>query len=57
MIPPIYSPAPDRYDNCMKYRRCGRSGFLLPEISFVLWHNFGDVNTLANLQAMAHYAF
>ena len=57
MIPPIYSPAADRYDNGMKYRRCGRSGILLPEISLGLWHNFGDVNTLANSQAMAHYAF
>ena len=25
----------------MKYRRCGRSGILLPEISLGLWHNFG----------------
>ena len=25
----------------MKYRRCGRSGVLLPEISLGLWHNFG----------------
>lgn len=57
MINPIYSPAPDRYANGMKYRRCGRSGILLPEISLGLWHNFGDVNTLANSQAMAHYAF
>jgi L-glyceraldehyde 3-phosphate reductase len=24
------------------YRRCGRSGILLPEISLGLWHNFGD---------------
>ena len=57
MIPPIYSPAADRYDNGMKYRRCGQSGILLPEISLGLWHNFGDVNPLANSQAMAHYAF
>ena len=57
MIPPIYAPAAERYDNGMKYRRCGRSGILLPEISLGLWHNFGDVNTLANSQAMAHYAF
>lgn len=41
----------------MKYRRCGKSGILLPEISLGLWHNFGDVNTLSNSQAMAHYAF
>ena len=41
----------------MKYRRCGKSGILLPEVSLGLWHNFGDVNTFANSQAMAHYAF
>ena len=57
MIPPIYSPLADRYENGMKYRRCGRSGILLPEISLGLWHNFGDVNIFANSQAMAHYAF
>ncbi len=57
MIPPVYSAAADRYDGTMKYRRCGDSGILLPEISLGLWHNFGDVNTLANSQAMAHYAF
>ena len=57
MIPDIYSPAADRYDNGMTYRRCGRSGILLPAISLGLWHNFGDVNPLANSQAMAHYAF
>ena len=28
----------------MKYRRCGRSGVLLPEISLGLWHNFGGVD-------------
>ena len=26
----------------MQYRRCGKSGILLPEISLGLWHNFGD---------------
>lgn len=57
MINPIYSPSAQRYDNGMKYRRCGRSGILLPEISLGLWHNFGDVNPLANSIEMAHYAF
>ena len=57
MINPIYSPDSKRYDNGMKYRRCGRSGILLPEVSLGLWHNFGDVNTFSNSQAMAHYAF
>ncbi len=57
MIQPIYAPNDRRYDNGMKFRRCGRSGILLPEISLGLWHNFGDVNTFANSQHMAHYAF
>ncbi len=57
MINPIYSPAADRYDNGMSFRRCGKSGILLPAVSLGMWHNFGDVNPFANSQAMAHYAF
>ena len=57
MINPIYSPAPDRYENGIRYRRCGRSGILLPEIALGLWHNFGDANTLAGSLDMVHYAF
>lgn len=57
MINPIYSPATNRYNCNMKYRRCGKSGILLPEIALGLWQNFGDVNTFSNSQAMAHYAF
>jgi L-glyceraldehyde 3-phosphate reductase len=30
----------DRYDS-MQYRRCGRSGLLLPAVVLGLWHNFG----------------
>lgn len=26
----------------MNYRRCGKSGLLLPEIALGFWHNFGD---------------
>ncbi len=57
MINPIYFPSSNRYDNDMLYRRCGKSGILLPVISLGLWHNFGDVNPLANSLEMAHYAF
>lgn len=57
MIKPIYSPSSDRYECGMKYRRCGKSGILLPEISLGLWHNFGDVNPLSNSMDMAHFAF
>lgn len=32
-----------RYDD-MLYRRCGRSGILLPALSFGLWHNFGHTD-------------
>jgi len=28
----------------MKYRRCGRSGLQLPEISLGFWHNFGNTD-------------
>lgn len=53
----IYSPATNRYDGTMKYRRCGKSGILLPEVSLGLWHNFGDVDIFSNCLDMAHYAF
>jgi L-glyceraldehyde 3-phosphate reductase len=36
-----YVPAADRYER-MRYRRSGRSGLQLPEISLGLWQNFGD---------------
>ena len=36
-----YVPSSNRYDS-MHYRRCGRSGLLLPELSLGLWQNFGD---------------
>ena len=38
-----YNAKDDRYES-MKYRRCGRSGLKLPEISLGLWHNFGGVD-------------
>ena len=37
---PQYLPAADRYEK-MPYRRCGRSGLLLPAITLGLWQNFG----------------
>ena len=36
-----YKLTEPRYE-AMKYRRCGRSGLLLPEISLGFWHNFGE---------------
>jgi L-glyceraldehyde 3-phosphate reductase len=51
-----YQAASDRYDS-MVYRRCGRSGLLLPAISLGLWHNFGDVDTFENGRATVRRAF
>ena len=36
-----YQANPQRYENGMKYARCGRSGVLLPQVSLGFWHNFG----------------
>lgn len=41
----------------MKYRRCGRSGLLLPEVSLGLWHNFGHVDILDSMKAILCTAF
>jgi L-glyceraldehyde 3-phosphate reductase len=49
-------PAPDRYDS-MTYRRCGRSGILLPAISLGLWHNFGSDRPLEVQRAILRRAF
>ncbi|MEV4456099.1 L-glyceraldehyde 3-phosphate reductase [Microbispora sp. NPDC049633] len=56
MIPNPYAPAPTRYDD-MRYRRSGRSGVLLPEISLGLWHNFGDGHPLDVQRAVLRRAF
>jgi len=41
----------------MQYRRCGRSGLMLPAISLGLWHNFGHVDELKNSRKMLRLAF
>jgi L-glyceraldehyde 3-phosphate reductase len=52
-----YIAAPDRYDAKMPYRRCGRSGILLPEVSLGLWHNFGDERPVDTQRAIIRRAF
>jgi L-glyceraldehyde 3-phosphate reductase len=52
-----YIAAPDRYDDKMPYRRCGRSGIKLPEISLGLWQNFGDDRPLITQRAILRRAF
>ncbi len=51
-----YVAAPDRYDQ-MPYRRCGRSGLKLPEISLGLWQNFGNDRPFDTQRATVLHAF
>jgi L-glyceraldehyde 3-phosphate reductase len=51
-----YLPSPNRYE-VGRYRRTGRSGLHLPEISLGLWHNFGGVDVLETQRAMVRFAF
>ncbi|MBR4443942.1 MAG: aldo/keto reductase [Clostridia bacterium] len=52
----MYIPAETRYDS-MVYRRCGRSGLMLPAISLGLWHNFGDITPFGVQQSILRAAF
>lgn len=49
----------DRYARLPQtwFRRCGRSGLLLPAISFGMWHNFGAADDPDNARQMCHTAF
>ncbi len=37
----MYTPAANRYDTQNWFRRCGKSGLMLPAITLGFWHNFG----------------
>src|SRR5215212_2890737 len=51
-----YVPPAERYER-MRYRRCGRSGLKLPEISLGLWQNFGEERSLEHAKAIVRRAF
>src|ERR1035438_9055359 len=51
-----YVAAGDRYSR-LPYRRCGRSGIQLPEVSLGLWQNFGDTRPLEDQRAILRRAF
>src|SRR6202166_1680961 len=51
-----YVAADDRYSK-IPYRRSGRSGVLLPEISLGLWQNFGDGKPIEDQRAIIRRAF
>jgi L-glyceraldehyde 3-phosphate reductase len=52
----MYTPSVSRYDN-MDYRRCGKSGIMLPAISLGLWHNFGGVDLFEKARSIIYTAF
>lgn len=51
-----YLPEAKRYD-AAEYRRCGRSGMVLPPISLGLWQNFGGTDVFETGRAMIRRAF
>ena len=51
-----YRPAIDRYEQ-IPYRRCGRSGLMLPALSLGLWHNFGNITPFQTQQMLLRKAF
>jgi L-glyceraldehyde 3-phosphate reductase len=51
-----YIPSADRYETT-PYRRCGRSGLMLPPISLGLWHNFGEDRPFETQHAICRRAF
>ena len=51
-----FQAASGRYSS-MAYRRCGRSGLLLPSVSLGLWHNFGPDRPLETQRAVLRRAF
>jgi L-glyceraldehyde 3-phosphate reductase len=51
-----YVAATERYGR-IPYRRCGRSGLLLPTVSLGLWQNFGGDRPLETSRAILRRAF
>ena len=51
-----YVAADNRYES-LRYRRCGRSGLLLPLLSLGLWHNFGGERPFETQRAIVRRAF
>jgi L-glyceraldehyde 3-phosphate reductase len=52
-----YLASAHRYDDKMPYRRTGRSGLKLPEVSLGLWQNFGDDKPLSAQRLILRRAF
>lgn len=51
-----YQPDSNRYSK-NKFRRCGNSGLMLPEVSLGLWHNWGGNDDFDKARNMIRRAF
>jgi L-glyceraldehyde 3-phosphate reductase len=51
-----YVPNAKRYDGA-QFRRCGRSGMVLPPVSLGLWQNFGGADVFETGRAVVRRAF
>ena len=52
----MYQADENRYQE-MEYRRCGKSGLLLPRVSLGLWQNFGAEKPLKEQEELLCHAF
>jgi len=52
----MYQASDSRYGT-IKYRRCGKSGVMLPEVSLGFWHNFGTNDDYETMRQMCFTAF
>lgn len=52
----MYQPSERRYED-MEYKRCGRSGLLLPRLALGLWQNFGLEKPLKEQEKILCRAF
>ena len=52
-----YIASPERYTDVSVFRRCGKSGVLLPRVSLGFWHNFGDDAPFERSRTITRYAF
>ena len=52
----MYTASNERYER-MTFKKCGRSGLLLPRVSLGCWHNFGSHDVFENMRQMCFTAF
>lgn len=57
MVEEIYKADRGRYEAGMEYRRSGKSGIMLPELSLGLWQNFGETSPLDRSKEIMRFAF